>query len=148
MRSPIRWCIACEAHAPAARFNGAMGAGKSIAAMARAAMRNKAVRGVAVSAGAAAARRVAPIAQQRYAVWRDRRVHRDRAIKLARQVGGSYSEDTIIGGEPHFVVWKDGKPMQAFPHVDDLAGRPELAGFDQSLARVPGPPRRSNRPGA
>jgi hypothetical protein len=119
-----------------------MGTAKSIAAMARAALRNKAVRGVAVSAGAAAARHVGPIAQERYAVWRDRRVYRDRAIKLARQIGGRYSEDTIIGGEPHFVVWKDGEPVEAFPHVDELAKRPELAGFDQSLARAPGPPRR------
>jgi hypothetical protein len=120
----------------------AMGTGKSIAAMARAALRNKAVRGVAVSAGAAAARHVGPIAQERYGQWRDRRVARDRAIKLARQIGGRYSEDTIIGGEPHFVVWKDGAPVEAFPHVDDLAERPELAGFDQSLAHVPAPPRR------
>jgi hypothetical protein len=74
-------------------------------------------------------------------------VLRDRAIKLARQIGGRYSEDTIIGGEPHFVVWKGGRPVQAFPHVDDLADRPELADFDQSLARAPGPPRRlRNRP--
>jgi hypothetical protein len=101
--------------------------------MARAAVRNKAVRG--------AARHVAPIAQQRYAEWRDRRVYRDRAIKLARQIAGRYSEDTIIGGEPHFVVWKDGKPVEAFPHVDDVAARPELAGFDLALTRAPQPPR-------
>jgi hypothetical protein len=119
-----------------------MAAGKSIAAMARAALHNKAVRGVAVSAGAAAARHVGPIAQERYAAWRDRRVYRDRAIKLARQIAGRYSEDTIIDGEPHYVVWKNDRPVQAFPHVDDLAQRPELAGFDQSLARTPGPPRR------
>ena len=124
-----------------------MGAAKSIAAMARAAVRNKAVRGIAVSAGAAAARHVGPIAQQRYAVWRDRRVYRDRAIKLARQIGGRYSEDTIIGGEPHFVVWKDGKPVEAFPHVDDIASRPELAGFDPAVTRAPGAPRR-RRPGS
>jgi hypothetical protein len=105
--------------------------------LARAAARNKAVRGVAVSAGAAAARRVGPIVQHRYADWRDRRVDRDRAIKLARQLGGRYSEDTIIGGEPHFVVWKDGKPVQAFPHVEDVAARPELAGFDLGLTRAP-----------
>jgi len=117
-------------------------ASKSIAAMARAAVRNKAVRGIAVSAGAAAARHVGPIAQERYAHWRDRRVYRDRAVKLARQIGGRYSEETIIGGEPHFVVWKDGEPVEAFPHVDDVASRSELAGFDQSLTRAPRPPRR------
>src|ERR671910_837655 len=103
--------------------------------MAKAAARNKAVRGIAVSAGGAAARRAGPIAQERYGHWRDRRVQRDRGIKLARQIGGRYSEETIIGGEPHFVVWKDGKPVQAFPHVDDIAARPELTGFDESLTR-------------
>jgi hypothetical protein len=122
-----------------------MGAAKSIAAMARAALQNKAVRAVAVSAGAAAARRVGPIAQERYTVWRDRRVHRDRAIKLARQIGGRYSEETIIGGEPHFVVWKNGKPVQAFPHVEDVAARPEVADFDQSLLRTPPAPRSRGR---
>ena len=100
-----------------------------------------------MSAGLAAANRVGPIAQQRYGAWRDRRVYRDRAIKLARQIGGRYSEDTIIGGEPHFVVWKDGKPVQAFPHVEDVAARPELAGFDPGLTRAPGAPRR-RRPGS
>jgi hypothetical protein len=119
-----------------------MATGKSIAAMAKAALNNKAVHGAAASAGIAAARKVGPIAQERYASWRDRRVLRDRAIKLARQIGGRYSEDTIIGGQPHFVVWKDGRPVESFPHVDDLERRPELAGFDPSLARVPGPPRR------
>lgn len=114
-----------------------MSAGRAIATAAKATARNKAVRGIAVSAGAAAARHVGPIAQQRYDSWRDRRVYRDRALKLARQMGGRYSEDTIIGGEPHFVVWKDGAPVQAFPHVDDLAARPELKGFDIRLAHEP-----------
>jgi hypothetical protein len=128
-----------------ARFNGGMGAGRSIAAMAKAAMRNKALRGVAVSAGAAAARRVGPIAQERYGLWRDRRVQRDRAVKLARQIGGRFSEDTIIGGEPHMVVWKDGRPVEAFPHVEDLAARRELAGFDQALLQTPPTRRRKAR---
>ena len=119
-----------------------MSAGRTIAAAAKAAARNKAVRGIAVSAGAAAAQRVGPIAQERYASWRDRRVQRDRALKLARQMGGRYSEDTIIDGEPHFVVWKDGAPVQSFPHVDNLAERPELAGFDERLAHEPLPERK------
>jgi len=109
----------------------------TIAAAARAAARNKAVRRIAGPAALAAARHAAPLAQQRYGGWRDRRVYRDRALKLARQMGGRYSEDTIIGGEPHFVVWKDGAPVQAFPHVDDLAARPELKGFDIRLAHEP-----------
>jgi len=114
-----------------------MSAARTIAAAARAAAANKAVRGFAGPAALAAAKHAAPLAQQRYGTWRDRRVHRDRAIKLARQMGGRYSEDTIVGGEPHFVVWKDGAPVQAFPHVEDLAGRPELQGFDGQLAHDP-----------
>jgi hypothetical protein len=120
-----------------------MTAGRTIATAAKAAARNKVVQGLAASAGAAAAKHVGPIAQQRYATWRDRRVDRDRAIKLARQIKGRYSEDTIIDGEPHFVVWREGTPIQAFPHVDQLATRPELQGFDASLAREP---RRRKRP--
>ena len=106
------------------------------------------MRRIAAPAALAAARHVGPIAQQRYGAWRDRRVYRDRALKLARQMGGRMSEDTIIGGEPHFVVWKDGRPIEAFPHVEDLAGRPELAGFDPAYAREPAqPPRRLRLPG-
>ena len=123
-----------------------MGAGKAISAAAKAAANNKVVRGLAVSAGAAAVKKVGPIAQERYGAWRDRRVDRDRAIKLARQLQGRYSEDTIIAGEPHFVVWKDGEPMQAFPHVDDLASRPELKSFDARLAHEPPPVRQPRRP--
>jgi hypothetical protein len=126
----------------ATRFNRRVAAGRSIRTAVQAAARNRAVRGVVVSAGAAAARHLGPIAQQRYGEWRDRRVYRDRAVKLARQIGGTLSEDTIIRGEPHFVVWKDGKPVQAFPHVEDLASRPELSGFDPQLARPPRPPRK------
>jgi hypothetical protein len=114
-----------------------MSAPRAIAAAAKAAAKNKAVRGLALSAGAAAAKRAGPIAQQRYTTWRDRRIDKDRAIKLARQLQGRYSEDTIIGGRPHYVVWKDGAPVAAFPHVEDLATRPELQGFDPRLAREP-----------
>lgn len=99
-----------------------------------------------MTAGAAAAQQAAPHAQQRYAAWRDRRVDRDRAVKLARQVQGRYSQDTIIDGEPHFVVWKDGKPIRSFPHREDLDTRPELAHFDaDTLAAAPRPPRRRPR---
>lgn len=119
-----------------------MGTGKTVAAMAKAALNNKAVRAAAASAGIAAARRAGPVVQERYATWRDRRVYRDRAIKLARQLGGRYSEDTIIGGEPHYVVWKDGRPVQAFPHVEDVASRPELASFEPTLAHAPPEPRK------
>ncbi len=122
-----------------------MSATTAIAAAARAAARNKVVQGLAASAGAAAAKKAGPIAQQRYGTWRDRRIDRDRAIKLARQLRGRYSTDTIIDGEPHFVVWKDGAPIQAFPHAEDLATRPELQGFDERLAHEPPPERRARR---
>jgi hypothetical protein len=122
-----------------------MSTARAIAAAARAAAKNKAIQGIAISAGAAAAQRAGPIAQARYAAWRDRRIDRDRAIKLARQISGRYSPDTIIDGTPHFVVWKDERPVQAFPHVDDLANRPELQGFDHTLAVEPKPPRRPRR---
>ena len=119
-----------------------MGPVKSIVGAAKAAARNKTVRRLAAPAALAAAKHAGPIAQQRYETWRDRRVYRDRAVKLARQMGGRLSEDTIIAGEPHFVVWKEGRPVEAFPHVDDLAARPELVGFDAQFARDPAQPRR------
>jgi hypothetical protein len=122
-----------------------MSTGRAIATAARAAARNKTVQRIAMTAGLAAAKRGSPVAQARYAAWRDRRIDKDRAVKLARQLQGSYSEDTIVDGTPHFVVWKDGKPIQAFPHVDDLAARPELRGFDQNLAVEPKPPRKRPR---
>jgi hypothetical protein len=118
----------------------AMGAGRAITSAARAAARNKTVQRIAMAAGVAAAKRGSPVVQARYEAWRDRRIDRDRAVKLARQIQGRYSEDTIIDGRPHFVVWKDGEPVQAFPPVDDLAGRPELRGFDSSLAKEPRKP--------
>ena len=116
-----------------------MSAGRAIAQAARAAARNKAVRGVAGSAAAKAAAKMEPALRQRYDRWRDRRFDRDRAIKLARQIRGRYSEDTIIGGEPHYVVWKDGVAVEAVPPVADLELRPELRDFDAALALVPPP---------
>ena len=50
-------------------------------------------------------------------------------------MGGQVSEDTIIDGEPHFVVWKDGTPVQAFPAVEGLADQARARG----LRRAPGP---------
>ncbi len=120
---------------------------KTIAAAAKAAARNKTVRRMAAPAALAAARHVGPLAQQRYGEWRDRRVYKDRAVKLARQIGGRISEDTIIKGEPHIVVWKDGTAVEAFPHVDNLAKRPELAGFDPAMTQAPPQPRARRLPG-
>ncbi|MDP9294035.1 MAG: hypothetical protein M3O90_06380, partial [Actinomycetota bacterium] len=94
---------------------------------------------IAGSAAATAAAKMEPALRGRYDRWRDRRLDRDRAIKLARQIRGRYSEDTIIGGEPHHVVWKDGAAVEAFPPVADLEVRPELRDFDERLALVPPP---------
>jgi hypothetical protein len=126
-------------------LNDGVSAARSITAAAKAAAQNKTVQALAASAGAAAAKKVGPMVQERYGTWRDRRVDRDRAIKLARQMGGRVSEDTIIAGRPHFGVWKDGRPVQAFPAVEALAERPELVGFDAQLATEPPPVRPPRR---
>ena len=124
-----------------------MSAAKAIATAARAVARNKAVQGVAATAAAKAATRAEPLLRERYDRWSGRRVNHDRAVKLARQIRGRYSEDTIIGGEPHYVVWKDGVPVEAFPPVADLEVRPELRDFDERLAKAPPPERAPRRLG-
>ncbi len=122
-----------------------MSAARSIATAARAVARNKAVQGAAAAAAARVASRAEPVLRERYDRWRGSRDGRDRAIKLARQIRGRYSENTIIGGEPHTVVWKDGVPVEAFPPVEDLELRPELRDFDEGLMRVPPPERPPRR---
>jgi hypothetical protein len=120
-------------------------AAKAIANAARAVARNKAVQGAAAAAAAKAATRAEPLLRERFDRWSGRRVDRDRAIKLARQIRGRWSEHTIIGGEPHHVVWKDGVPVEAFPPVADLELRPELRDFDEHLAKAPPPEREPRR---
>jgi 20S proteasome alpha/beta subunit len=124
-----------------------MSAAKAIAGAARAAAGNRAVRAVAATAAAKAATRAEPVLRERYDRWSGRRMNHDRAVKLARQIRGRYSEDTIIGGEPHFVVWKDDAPVEAFPPVADLEVRPELRDFDERLAKEPPPERAPRRLG-
>jgi len=102
------------------------------------------VQGAAAAAAAKAAARAEPLLRERWDRWSGRRADRDRAIKLARQIRGRWSEDTIIGGEPHHVVWKDGVPVEAFPAVEDLELRPELRDFDERLVKAP-PPERERR---
>jgi hypothetical protein len=116
-----------------------MSAAKAVVTAARAVARNRAVRGVAATAAARAAARAEPLLRERYDRWRGARADRDLAIKLARQIRGRWSEDTIIAGKPHYVVWKDGVPVEAFPPVADLELRPELRDFDDRLAKVPPP---------
>ena len=119
-----------------------MSAGKSIASVARAAAKNKAVQGAAAAAAAKLAANAEPALRERYDRWSGARANRVLAIRLARQIQGTYSEGTIIAGAPHYVVWKAGAPVEAFPPVEDLELRPELRDFDQRLLKVPPPERR------
>jgi hypothetical protein len=109
---------------------------------ARAVARNKAVRGAAAAAAARLATRAEPVLRDRYERWSAGRADRLLAIRLARQIQGRWSENTIIGGKPHHVVWKDGVPVEAFPRVEDLELRPELRDFDRALLKIPPPERR------
>ena len=119
-----------------------MSAGKSIASVARAAAKNKAVQGAAAAAAAKLASNAEPALRERYDRWSAARANRLLAIRLARQIQGTYSEGTIIAGTPHYVVWKAGAPVEAFPPVEDLELRPELRDFDRRLQQVPPPERR------
>jgi hypothetical protein len=121
-----------------------MSAARTVVTAARTLAANRAVRAVAATAAAKAASRAEPVLRDRYDRWRSARDGRDRAVKLARQIQGRWSEDTIIHGEPHYVVWKDGVPVEAFPPVEDLELRPELRDFDERLAKPP-PPERAPR---
>jgi hypothetical protein len=117
-------------------------AGKSIATAARAVAANKAVRAAAAAGAAKLATRAEPVLRERYDRWSGARANRLLAIRLARQIQGRYSADTIIAGSPHYVVWKDGVPVEAFPPVEDLELRPELRDFDQRLLKHPPPEHR------
>ena len=112
-------------------------AARAISAAAKAVARNKAVQGAAAAAAAKLASRAEPALRERYDRWSGGRADRLLAIRLARQIQGRYSEDTIIAGTPHSVVWKDGVPIEAFPPVEDLELRPELRDFDERLLKVP-----------
>jgi hypothetical protein len=116
--------------------------GKSITSVARAAARNKAVQGAAAAAAAKLASNAEPALRERYDRWSAARANRLLAIRLARQIQGTYSEGTIIAGTPHYVVWKADVPVEAFPPVEDLELRPELRDFDRRLQQVPPPERR------
>jgi hypothetical protein len=116
--------------------------GKSITSVAKAAAKNKAVQGAAAAAAAKLAANAEPALRERYDRWSGARTNRLLAIRLARQIQGTYSEGTIIAGSPHYVVWKAGAPVEAFPPVEDLELRPELRAFDPWLLKVPPPERR------
>ena len=119
-----------------------MSVGRSITSVAKAAAKNKAVQGAAAAAAAKLAANAEPALRERYDRWSGARTNRLLAIRLARQIQGTYSESTIIAGTPHYVVWKAGAPVEAFPPVEDLELRPELRDFDPRLLKVPPPERR------
>jgi len=116
--------------------------GRSITSVAKAAAKNKAVQGAAAAAAAKLAANAEPALRERYDRWSGARTNRLLAIRLARQIQGTYSEGTIIASTPHYVVWKAGAPVEAFPPVEDLELRPELRDFDPRLLKVPPPERR------
>jgi hypothetical protein len=120
-------------------------AGSRFVSAAQALARNRAVRAAAAAAAARLASRAEPAVRERYDAWSGARADRMLAIRLARQIQGRYSEQTIIAGKPHSVVWKDGVPVEAFPHVDDLELRPELRDFDERLLKTPPDERRRPR---
>lgn len=75
-----------------------------------------------------------------------RRRNRRRAYALARQIGGKYSDGTIVADRERIVVWKDSTPIACFPPLttseldgQKLASRDEFQGFDQALFKDPPP---------
>lgn len=75
-----------------------------------------------------------------------RRGNRRRAFSLARQVGGRYSEDTIVANRERIVVWKNGRALDCFPPLTSaeldghkLSEREELQEFNESLLKDPPP---------
>ena len=119
-----------------------MSAAKSAARAARTLANNRAVRAAAAAGAAKLAASAEPALRERYDRWSGARTNRLLAIRLARQIQGTYSEGTIIAGTPHYVVWKSGAPVEAFPPVEDLELRPELRDFDPRLLKVAPPERR------
>lgn len=102
---------------------------------------NKGAEKALLAAGAAAG----ALGTKRLKARGEKRRARETAIRLARQVGGQYSERTIVDGEERCVVWKDGAPIDVFPRLNAkttpemLAERPELKDFSADLLVTPGP---------
>jgi hypothetical protein len=86
-------------------------------------------RKVAQQAAAGVARGVGKAGAGRVGSAQQVRKQRGLAYALARQVHGQLSRAVFIGStDEHWVVWKDGVPMAAFPPVEgDLDKKQELA---------------------
>lgn len=120
------------------------GLAKAAIEAAKKAAMNKEVRKAA--AGAAAS-----VGKKRGGAVMASRRNRKQAQALARQVGGKYSEGTIIAHREYPVVWKDGRPLACFPPLttEELNGKQlcdceELQGFNESLLLDP-PPAKAKR---
>lgn len=57
-----------------------------------------------------------PRALALFVVWLDRVRHRQTAIGEADQIDGMFSA-AIVDGQRHVIVWKDGRPVSAYPPV-------------------------------
>ena len=86
-------------------------------------------RKVAQQAAGVVAKAVGKAGAGRAGTMQASRKQRGLAYKLARQLHGQLSLAVFIGSDQdHWVVWKDGVPLAAFPPVDgDLAEKSELA---------------------
>lgn len=103
--------------------------GTVVAAAAKKLATSPAGRKVGQQAAATVAQAVGKAGTGRVGSARDARKQRALAYALARQVHGQLSKAVFIGSaDEHWVVWKDGVPMAAFPSVEgDLAEKKELA---------------------
>jgi len=110
--------------------------GRRAAQLVKQAASSEAGKKAAGAVGTAVAGYVSKEGVERFAMERNKRL----AIDLARQVGGQYSERTVVDGRRRYVVWKDGTPIEAFPRLQsDLAVRPELQSVPPSLLKSPPP---------
>jgi hypothetical protein len=119
----------------------------AIAAFKKAATSDATRKGVA-SAGKMAAGALGKAGVTRGRALTSKRGYKRLAVDLAHQVGGQYSEGTIVDGERRYVVWKDGRPIEAFPGFDgDLSSRHELQSIPASLLRTPRAATPTSEPG-
>jgi hypothetical protein len=83
---------------------------------------DKAVQGAADKAAAAVIGFATGGAGAAIARRRGKRANRRYVRDLARQVGGSYSYDVIIGSGRYCVVWIDDAPYRVVPDLPESAG--------------------------